>query len=289
MGTLFVVATPIGNLEDVTPRALRVLTEVSLIAAEDTRRTGNLLRHFGITTPTVSYHGHNERQRRNHLLDALAAGDVALVTDAGTPGISDPGNDIVAAAHATGYPVSPVPGPSSLVAAVSVSGLVPGPFVALGFLPRQASRRRLAIARAASAAMPLVVFEAPGRVASTLVELRDALGARPGVVLRELTKVYEEVRPGLLADLADWAAANEPRGEVIIVVGASAQDNGPNADDDIVALVASLRRSGLSASAAAREAASISGLPRSQVYEVARSWRPESGEIPDLNAEQDER
>jgi 16S rRNA (cytidine1402-2'-O)-methyltransferase len=288
VGTLFVVATPIGNLEDVTPRALRVLTEVSLIAAEDTRRTGNLLRHFGITTPTVSYHGHNERQRRNRLLDALAAGDVALVTDAGTPGISDPGNDIVAAAHASGYPVSPVPGPSSLTAAVSVSGLVPGPFVALGFLPRQASRRRLAIARAASAAMPFVLFEAPGRVASTLGELRDALGARPGVVLRELTKVYEEVRPGLLADLADWAAANEPRGEVIIVVGASAQTTGRMRTTTSWRW---WRRCGgrSVASAAAREAASMSGLPRSQVYEVARSWRPDSDEIPNLNAERDAR
>ena len=273
MGTLFVVATPIGNLEDATPRAVRVLTEVSLIAAEDTRRTGNLLRHFGITTPTISYHGHNARRRRDLLLEALAAGDVALVTDAGTPGISDPGNDIVAAAHAMGYPVSPVPGPSSLAAAVSVSGLVPGPFVALGFLPRQANLRRLAIARAASAAMPFVLFEAPGRLAATLVELRDAIGSRPAVVLRELTKVHEEVRPGLLADLAKWAAANEPRGEVVVVVAASAGDDQPDADDDIVALVASLRRSGLSASAAAREAASISGLPRSQVYDIARSWR----------------
>ncbi len=277
MGTLHVVATPIGNLEDMTPRGLRILAEVPLIAAEDTRRTGALLRHFGIETPMISYHAHNERERRDRLLAALTAGDVALVTDAGTPGISDPGNDLVAAAHAAGFPVSPVPGASSLAAAVSASGLVAGPFVAVGFLPREVGPRRLAIARAAATGLPFVVFEAPGRVAATLAELLDALGGRPAVVLRELTKLHEEVRPGSLADLAAWATANEPRGEVVVVVGGPPEAADPAAVDDDTALVATLRRSGLPASAAAREAAAMTGRPRSEMYEIARAWSPPGG------------
>jgi len=277
VGTLHVVATPIGNLEDMTPRGLRILAEVPLIAAEDTRRTGALLRHFGIETPMISYHAHNERERRDRLLAALTAGDVALVTDAGTPGISDPGNDLVAAAHAAGFPVSPVPGASSLAAAVSASGLVAGPFVAVGFLPREVGPRRLAIARAAATGLPFVVFEAPGRVAATLAELLDALGGRPAVVLRELTKLHEEVRPGSLADLAAWATANEPRGEVVVVVGGPPEAADPAAVDDDTALVATLRRSGLPASAAAREAAAMTGRPRSEMYEIARAWSPPGG------------
>ncbi|MBA3414734.1 MAG: 16S rRNA (cytidine(1402)-2'-O)-methyltransferase [Chloroflexia bacterium] len=277
MGTLHVVATPIGNLEDLSPRARRVLAEVALIAAEDTRRTGFLLRHFGITTPMISYHAHNERERRERLLAALTEGDVALVSDAGTPGISDPGNDLVAAAHAAGFPVSPVPGASSLAAAVSASGLVPGPFVVIGFLPRERGPRALAIGRAAAAGLPLVVFEAPTRVAATLTDLNEALGPRAAVVLRELTKLHEEVRPGSLADLAAWAETDGLRGEVVIVVGAATQEVDPPSGDDIPALVATLRRSGLSASAAAREAAAITGRPRSEMYEVARAWSPPSG------------
>ncbi|CAA9571071.1 MAG: 16S rRNA (cytidine(1402)-2'-O)-methyltransferase [uncultured Thermomicrobiales bacterium] len=286
MGTLHVVATPIGNLEDMTPRAQRVLSDVALIAAEDTRRTGALLRHFGISTPMVSYHAHNERRRRARLLAALNEGDVALVTDAGTPGISDPGNDLVAAAHAAGYPVSPVPGASSLAAAVSASGLVPGPFVTIGFLPRETAARRLVIARVAATGMPFVVYEAPSRVAATLGELWDALGPRPAVVLRELTKLHEEVRPGSLADLSVWATADEPRGEVVVVVAGAEDEPAAAIGDDIPALVGTLRRSGLTASAAAREAAAITGRPRSELYEMARAWH---STVPTSNAEHAER
>ncbi len=272
MGTLFVVATPIGNLEDASPRVLRALREASLIAAEDTRHTGKLLRHFGIDTPTISYHAHNERARRERLLSALADGDVALVTDAGTPGVSDPGNDLVQAALAAGYPVSPVPGPSSAVAAVSASGLVPGPFVMLGFLPRERAPRRALLARAAGPGFPMVLFEAPGRVAATLREVLDALGDRPAVLARELTKLHEEVRPGTLSSLAETLAAEPPRGEVVLVVA--------GADDDAVAedpasVVAGLRRAGLGVSEAAREAARLTGLPKSELYGLARAWSPD--------------
>lgn len=272
MGTLFVVATPIGNLEDASPRMVRVLREASLIAAEDTRHTGKLLRHFGIATPTVSYHAHNERSRRERLLATLAVGDVALVTDAGTPGVSDPGNDLVQAALSAGYPVSPVPGPSSAVAAVSASGLAPGPFVVVGFLPRETGPRRALLARVAGPGLPLVVFEAPGRAAATLRALLEALGDRPAVLARELTKLHEEVRAGSLSSLAGVLDAEPPKGEIVLVVGGAADDA---VAEDPAAVVAGLRRAGLGVSDAAREAARLTGLPKSELYGLARTWSPD--------------
>ena len=154
MGTLYVVATPIGNLEDFSPRAVRMLREVALIAAEDTRHSRRLLTHFEIKTPVVSYHEHNQRSRREHLLEALASGDVALITDAGTPGISDPGADLVTAALDAGYRVSPIPGASAVAAAVSASGLIDGPFLTLGFLPRERGERLRLVARARHSWLP---------------------------------------------------------------------------------------------------------------------------------------
>lgn len=283
MGILYLVATPIGNLEDITARALRVLRESPLIAAEDTRHTGNLLRHFGIATPMISYHAHNARARREQLIAALASGDVALVTDAGTPGISDPGNDLVAAARAAGYQVSPIPGASALTAAVSVSGLVSGAFCMVGFLPRQGADRRLAIARAAAAGAPIVVFEAANRVATTLDDLGRVLGDRSAAVMRELTKVHEEVRAGSLFELADWARSGNPRGEVVIVVGEpSVAEDGPVDPDDLLAIIDRLRRSGLSASESAREAAKITGKARSELYALASAWSPAPSDFDQL-------
>lgn len=267
MGTLYLVATPIGNLEDITARALRVLGEVSLIAAEDTRHTGRLLAHFGITTPMISLHQHNERARRARLLAALADGDVALVSDAGSPGISDPGFDIVAAAVAAGVAVSPIPGPSSLIAAVSASGLVPGAFVSLGFLPRKGTERRQALTRAAATGFPLVLFEAPSRLGNTLAELVDTLGDRPATVARELTKLYEEFRRGTLTELAAHYAAEPPRGEIVVVIGGADPSNAASHDPREV--VAGLLRAGLKPSVAAREAAALTGLPRADLYALA--------------------
>jgi 16S rRNA (cytidine1402-2'-O)-methyltransferase len=276
VGTLFVVATPIGNLDDVSPRALSVLRDVSLIAAEDTRHTGKLLRHFGIDTATISYHAHNERGRRERLLEALAAGDVALVTDAGTPGISDPGNDLVRAALEAGFPVSPIPGPSAAVAAVSASGLVPGPFMMLGFLPRDHGPRRALLARAAGTGFPLVLFEAPTRAAATAQALVAALGDRPVVMARELTKLHEEVWTGSLAGLAERLAAVPPRGEIVLVVGGDDANAAAGVAEDPAVVVAGLRRAGLGVSEAAREAARLTGLPKSELYGIARAWVPES-------------
>src|SRR5215212_3995988 len=267
MGTLYVVATPIGNLEDLSPRAVRVLQEVALIAAEDTRHSRRLLTHFDIRTPTVSYHEHNQQSRRQLLLEALAAGDVALITDAGTPGVSDPGADLVTAALADGHRVSPIPGPSALAAAVSASGLIHGPFLTLGFLPRERGERQRLVARAATTGFPLVIFESARRIEPTLKELMEILGDRRAVILRELTKMHEEVRVGSLSALRHWADDGNPRGEIALVI-AALQDISTS-DDDVEAVVRTLRRSGLSASQTAREAASITGLPRSELYRLA--------------------
>ena len=269
MGTLYLVATPIGNHEDIMARALRVLREVPLIAAEDTRHTGRLLAHFGIETPMVSYHAHNQRSRRERLVAALAIGAVAFVSDAGTPGISDPGHDLVVAAVDAGHTVSPIPGPSAVAAAVGASGLVEGPFLALGFLPRRGPDRRQVIARAGAAGVPLVLFEAPGRLAETLSELRQAWGDRPAAVLRELTKRHEEIQRGTLDSLSAVAQQAPPRGEIVVVVGA--QPDAHEHDEDAAHIVGRLRQAGLSPSQAAREAATLTGLSRSTLYDLARS------------------
>lgn len=269
MGTLYVVATPIGNLEDFSPRAVRTLREVSLIAAEDTRHSRRLLNHFGVTTPFVSYHEHNRTERRGRLLHALKTGDVALISDAGTPGVSDPAADLVAAALASGHRVSPIPGPSALSAAVSVSGLIDGPFVTIGFLPRERGDRLRVVARAAASGLPLVIFESARRLNRSLRELEEALGDRQAVLMRELTKVHEEVRSGSLRALYDWSASDPPRGEVALVIAGAPETNAGESDAETV--VIALRRSGLSASQAAREAASITGLARSELYRLAMS------------------
>jgi 16S rRNA (cytidine1402-2'-O)-methyltransferase len=270
LGTLFVVSTPIGNLEDMTPRAVRVLSEVGLIAAEDTRHTRGLLNHFGIKTPLLSYHEHNERARRDALLNALRDGDVALVSDAGTPAISDPGAALVAAARAAGHPVSPVPGASAVTAAVAAAGLVTGPFLALGFLPRQAAERRNLLARVGATGFPAVIFEAPNRVAATLRDLASAWGDRPVVVMRELTKVHEESIAGTLAELANRLADQQPRGEVVIVVAGSKEGEAIG-EADAADLLRQMANAGLSPSQAAREAAVVTGLPRSELYALART------------------
>lgn len=271
MGTLYVVATPIGNLGDMTARAIETLKSVSLIAAEDTRRTRQLLNHFGIENQLTSYHAFNERARRGSLLGALEAGDVALVTDAGTPGIADPAADIVRAALEAGFPVSPVPGASALAAAASASGLIDGPFLMLGFLPRGGNERRVLIGRALAAQMPIICFESPNRLAETLAELRDALGDRPAAVMRELTKLHEEIAAGTLSELAARFEGAVARGEIVIVVGAASVASADEPDPR--ELMRGLLATGMKPSLAAREAAGMTGLPRSQLYDIAQEIR----------------
>jgi 16S rRNA (cytidine1402-2'-O)-methyltransferase len=218
MGRLHIVSTPIGNLEDVTFRALRVLREADLVFAEDTRRTRVLLDRYGIAGRPRSLHEHNEASRVDEALAALAAGgNVALVCDAGTPLVSDPGSRLAAAAIAAGHPVVAIPGPSAVLAALAVSGLSADTFTFLGFLPRRASLRRHLLARFREAPETLVFFESPRRVSSTLHDLQDALGDRAACVARELTKLHEEAARGTLSELAKRFREGA-RGEVTIVV-----------------------------------------------------------------------
>lgn len=217
-GTLFVVATPIGNLEDITLRALRILREVDVVAAEDTRRTGNLLRHYQVNTPLVSVHEHNERSRIPQVLDRLRAGSsIALVSDAGTPGVSDPGAELIRAVRTAGFSVVPVPGPSAVAAVISVSGVSNVPFVFEGFVPSRSNDRKKWAARIALKAQEAIIcFETPHRLLKTLAELHTCLGDRPIFVGREVTKLHEEWREGSARGLADYFA--QPQGEFVLLI-----------------------------------------------------------------------
>jgi 16S rRNA (cytidine1402-2'-O)-methyltransferase len=217
-GTLYVVATPIGNLEDVTLRALRILREASVIAAEDTRRTSRLLQHYSISTPTTSLHAHNEEAKTPHLVERLLSGEsVALVSDAGTPVVSDPGARLVAAAHAAGVRVEPIPGPNAAIAAISASGMGGDGFLFAGFPPARAAARSAWLSRLAAEPRPVVLYEAPHRIKATLGNLLTVFGDRPVALGRELTKAHEElvVRP----ISGHLEAMDEGRGEYTLVIG----------------------------------------------------------------------
>jgi len=232
MGTLYLVATPIGNLEDVTLRALRLLAEVPLIAAEDTRHAHVLLEHYGISTPVTSYFAGNERQKLGALLRALEEGDLALVSEAGTPGLSDPGYLLVRAALERGHPVVPVPGASAPIAALVASGLPSDHFLFLGFLPRRAGRRRALLQEVADLPWTLVVFEAPHRLEETLQELADVLGERPLAICRELTKRFEEIWRGTVSQACARFAREAPRGEFTLVIGGAGAPEGTAAEEE---------------------------------------------------------
>lgn len=224
-GTLYVVSTPIGNLEDLTLRALRILKEVDVIACEDTRHTRTLLAQYGIVRPLLSYHEQNERRRTAELLQRLRKdASVALVTDAGTPALSDPGYAIVHAAAAEGIPVIAVPGASAVTAALAVAGLPTDRFAFLGFLPRKSAERRRALEAVATIPWTLVFFEAPHRLRDMLKDARDVLGDRQVAVGRELTKRFEEVIRGSVADVQDHFRATEPRGELTVVVAGAGEN-----------------------------------------------------------------
>ncbi len=218
-GRLYVVATPIGNLGDVTSRALDVMRSVDVIAAEDTRRTRTLLKRYGVTTRVRSYHDHGEERVSKELVERLEAGeDVALVSDAGTPLVADPGYRIVTACVERGLEVVAVPGPSALVAALSVSGLPPHPFYFGGYLPRRSGQRRARLETLAGLECTLVFYEAPHRAAAALGDMSAVLGPRRAVVARELTKLHEEVLRGTLPELAELASARPLRGELVVLV-----------------------------------------------------------------------
>lgn len=217
---LYLCATPIGNLEDITLRVLRVLKEVDLIAAEDTRRTRKLLNHYDIRAELTSYHDHNRRSKGENLLEQLAAGrNVALVSDAGMPGISDPGEELVLEALSRGIPVVPLPGPSALITALVVSGLSAERFVFEGFLPRKNKDRTERLTELATEVRTIIFYEAPHRLLKTLEELLAHLGDRPACAARELTKRYEEVRRGTIGQLLEHFSSQAPKGEFVLVIG----------------------------------------------------------------------
>lgn len=272
-GTLYLVGTPIGNLEDITLRALRVLREADLILAEDTRRTRKLLSHYDIHTPLQSYHEHNERALAPLLLDRQAGGEnLALVTDAGLPGISDPGTYLVQLAIRRGLPVVVIPGPTAFASALVVSGLSTERFAFWGFPPRRGRERAELFSAALNDTKTAIFYEAPTRLARTLKDLAALAPERSAAVVRELTKVHEEVCRGTLAELAGAFSQREVKGEVCLVVEGKPEDlraeeaAGPAAEKDPVMLVEELLRQGFARKEALREAARRLGLSRRAVY-----------------------
>ena len=272
-GTLYVVATPIGNLQDLTPRALEVLRSVSLIAAEDTRHSARLLQHFGITTPATACHDHNERGKSQRLVERLLQGeDLALISDAGTPLISDPGYHLVRQARGAGIRVSPVPGACALIAALSAAGLPSDRFSFEGFLPAKAHGRRQRIEALAAERRTWMLYEAPHRLLECLEDLLDLLGGERQVVLaRELTKTFETIRGAPLAELVEWvrADADQQRGECVLVIEGAPQLDEEDALDPAAERVLDILLEELPVKQASALAARITGLKKNRLYQVA--------------------
>ncbi|MDX1933778.1 MAG: 16S rRNA (cytidine(1402)-2'-O)-methyltransferase [Capsulimonadales bacterium] len=266
-GTLYLVATPIGNLEDITLRALRVLRECDLIAAEDTRVTRKLLAHFEIGTRLTSYHAHTDEGKTDHLIRRLEAGEsIALVSDAGTPCISDPGAELVSSAIRSGVRVEPIPGPSAAIAALIGSGLPPARFVFEGFLPRTNDRHER-LATIAAERRTVVIFESSPRLTETLGDLARVCGEeRPVTVARELTKKFEEFRNGTLADVRTYYLSNEPRGECVLVLGGATETPSAEREADAETVARAAFAQGLSPRDAMRDVMRIARLSRNEAY-----------------------
>jgi len=267
MPTLYVVATPIGNLEDISLRALRTLREVKLIAAEDTRKTKRLLTTYDIKTPMTSYHEHNKRSKLDYILGYLRDGDVALVSEAGMPGISDPGYELIVAANQQGIPVVPVPGPSAVITALVVSGLPSDRFLYIGFLPRKANARQHLLESVANEYGTIVALESPHRLLAALNDLMLILGDRRIAVCRELTKVHEEVFRGTINQAIKHFT--EPRGEFTLVIEGKREKNKPQLTEDVKKQLHYMYLSGATAKEAIAKVAGETGLSRKELY---RAW-----------------
>jgi 16S rRNA (cytidine1402-2'-O)-methyltransferase len=274
-GELFIVATPIGNLEDISQRALRVLREVDLIACEDTRHTRKLLNHFGIDQKTISYHEHNERERAEELCELLASGkSVALVSDAGTPLINDPGYRIVTAAIERGIRVTPLPGPVALIVALAASGLPTDEFFFGGFLPARANPRRARLEELRSVRATLAFYEAPHRIVATLKDAAEVFGNRRAVVARELTKLHEEYVRGTLHELVEqFSNVGTVRGEMVLIISGEATESSPANPEQtstgrLVERVQELEREGLNSKEALKSAAREFGIKRAEAYRM---------------------
>ncbi len=267
MGTLYVVGTPIGNLEDMSLRAIRTLREVDLIAAEDTRITRRLLSRYGIKTPLTSYHEHSKRRKLEYLLDTLMEKDVALVSDSGMPGLSDPGCELIGAAIERGIKVVAVPGPSALITALVISGLPTKSFVYLGFLPRRRKERQRMIASVARERRTIVAFESPHRLLESLADLREFLGDRRISVARELTKMHEEVWRGRIGEALSHFEENPPRGEFTLVIEGAEEETWD--EGRVRGELVKMLEEGIAKRDAVKIVAEISGWPKREVYKLA--------------------
>jgi 16S rRNA (cytidine1402-2'-O)-methyltransferase len=267
MHTLYVVATPIGNLEDISLRALRILKEVKLIAAEDTRKTKRLLIHYQIETPMTSYYEHNKLVKIPQILKSLDEGDVALVSEAGMPGISDPGYELIVAALEHGIPVIPIPGASAVTTALAVSGLATDRFTYLGFLSNKSVSRRHSLESVASERGTLVILEAPHRLLSSLKDILATLGDRRVAVCRELTKFHEEIFRGTISQMIEHFAA--PKGEFTLVIEGNTKEDKPLSTREIEKTLHTLRLSGMSAKEAIARVATETKLSKRELY---RAW-----------------
>lgn len=268
-GTLYVVATPIGNLEDITLRALRVLKEVDVIAAEDTRHTQILLSHYGIRTPLTSYHEHNEKTKARQLMSRLERGEqIALVSDAGTPAISDPGYRLAVEAIRGGIPVIPIPGASALTAVLSAGGLPTDRFVFEGFLPAKKQERRARLRALSSETRTLVIYEAPHRLTETLSDLVEILGDRETVLAREVSKVHEEFLRGRLTEVAKQIAGREIKGELTLLIGGS-RGQSEVSQEQIEEEIRKLKDDGLRVKEIAEILGEKYGYPKKEIYRLA--------------------
>lgn len=273
MGILYLVATPIGNLEDMSPRAIRVLHEAGLIAAEDTRHTGSLLSRFEIETPLTSYFEHNKLKKLDFILEYLSKGDVALVSDAGTPAINDPGYELVRAALASGFEVKPVPGPSAPIAALAVSGLPTDSFLYLGYLPHKKNERRKFVRQVAKLPYTLIFLESPHRIVESLEDLLVGLGDRRICVAREMTKLFEEYWRGTIGGAVEHYKSQPARGEFTLVIeGGEENETVAWAEEQLLEAIQKELNSGKSARAIAAELAEESRWNKKDVYRlVSRS------------------
>ena len=267
MPSLYVVATPIGNLEDISLRALRTLREVKLIIAEDTRKTKRLLNTHNIKTPTTSYHEHNKWTKLGYILSRLDGEDAALVSEAGMPGISDPGYELIVSASQRGIPIVPIPGPSVVITALAVSGLPAGRFTYIGFLPRRAGDRRRLLQSVADEHGTIIAFESPHRLPAALNDILQVLGDRKVAVCRELTKIHEEVFRGRISQAIEHFT--EPRGEFTLVIEGKSEKDKPQLTEDIERRLHHMRLSGVTAKEAITKVAGDTGLSKKELY---RAW-----------------
>ncbi len=267
MGTLYLVATPIGNLEDMSPRGIRILREASLIAAEDTRHTGKLLKHFGIETPLTSYFEHNKLDKLDFILDKLSVGDVALVSDAGTPAVNDPGYELVKAALASNYDVRPVPGPSAPITALTVSGLPTDSFLYLGYLPHKTSERHKRLEEVESQPYTLVFLESPYRIVEALEDIFSILGNRRICVAREMTKMFEEYWRGNVRGAVEYFKSQPARGEFTLVIDGKTMDGNEKwTEEQLQRAIENELKNEKSAREISAELAKQSGWNKKEIY-----------------------